>query len=117
MTKPGTRVGAVLSANKDEVKFLGFGLYVGDEKPPGDIVFFGGLLSEIYERQPEFSRDYTNPKIQLDNGDVVWGCECWWGPEEEVKKRFLSDGRKVVEVRMEPIREEARAEIRKEKSG
>ncbi len=26
-----------------------------------------------------------NPKILLDSGDVVWGCECWWGPEAEVK--------------------------------
>lgn len=23
----------------------------------------------------------SNPKIILDDGEVVWGCECWWGPE------------------------------------
>lgn len=21
------------------------------------------------------------PKIVLDDGQVVWGAECWWGPE------------------------------------
>lgn len=21
-----------------------------------------------------------NPKITLDNGDVIWGYECWWSP-------------------------------------
>ena len=25
-----------------------------------------------------------NPKIRLDSGEVVWGYECWWGPEEKV---------------------------------
>jgi hypothetical protein len=32
---PGERVAAVLSATKEEVRFLGFGVYVGDEHPPG----------------------------------------------------------------------------------
>jgi hypothetical protein len=25
-----------------------------------------------------------NPKIQLDNGKVVWGYQVWWGPEKHV---------------------------------
>ena len=106
----GMRVGAVLSADDAEVQFLGYGVYQGDEKPPGDLVFLGGLMQDMYDQHPEFERDHTNPKILLDNGDVVWGCECWGGPEDEIKKR-LTDGRKIVEVRIGPIRDEARQEI------
>jgi len=29
-----------------------------------------------------------SPKIRLDNGSVVWGCECWWGPETPVRHRL-----------------------------
>lgn len=66
------RVGAILGANQDAVEFLGYGEYVGDEVPPPEI-------------NPLLNVGSPNPKIVLDNGDVVWGCECWWGPEEEIK--------------------------------
>lgn len=23
---------------------------------------------------------YTNPKITLDDGTIIWGYECWWKP-------------------------------------
>ena len=25
---------------------------------------------------------------RLTDGGVVWGFQCWWGPEEQVKKRL-----------------------------
>jgi hypothetical protein len=71
MMKVGERVGAVQSAGEKTVHLYGYGVYVGDEVPPS------GLLHEI---------GLTNPKIQLDNGGIVWGQECWWGDEEAVKK-------------------------------
>lgn len=37
-----------------------------------------------------------NPLIVLDNGDEVWGCECWWGPIDQWEK--VSQGRTVIEV-------------------
>lgn len=38
-----------------------------------------------------------NPRIKLDNDrGTVWGCACWWGPEEQVRKRIA--GRKIVMV-------------------
>ena len=40
-------------------------------------------------------RSRRNPCIELDSGEIVWGCECWWGPEEDFKK---SIGDKPVEV-------------------
>ena len=31
---------------------------------------------------------WKNPKIELDNGGVVWGYQCWWGEENAVMERF-----------------------------
>ena len=36
--KAGDRVGAVMSATKEEVFLFGFGVYMGDEFPPDDII-------------------------------------------------------------------------------
>ncbi len=75
--KPGDRVGAVLSAKDGVVNFLGYGVYAGDEIPDEKAVgFFAETLRLLGS---------TNPKIILDNGDVVWGCECWWGSEATVR--------------------------------
>lgn len=49
-----------------------------------------------------------NPKIVLDNGDVVWGCECWWGPEERYEQMVA--GRQVVERSMPELRAAAGVE-------
>jgi hypothetical protein len=27
-----------------------------------------------------------NPRLDLDGGGTVWGCECWWMPEAEFDK-------------------------------
>ncbi len=79
------KVFAVASANKDKVLAFGFGDYVGDEVPPPEIMGpFGAVPT-------------PNPKIVLDNGEVIWGCECWWGPaeNEEVINKWLK-GRELV---------------------
>lgn len=93
MTKPGERVYAVLSATSDEVSLLGFGVYVGDEVPPAPVgavrAVFGAATWEEFDRvvaedlggEPNPALRPTNPKIVLDDGQVVWGAECWWGPE------------------------------------
>ncbi len=93
MTKQGERVYAVLAATPEEVSLLGFGVYVGDEVPPAPMGFvravFGANTWEEFDRvaaadagcEPNPAARPTNPKIVLDNGEVVWGAECWWGPE------------------------------------
>ncbi len=77
----GERVGAIQSANGIEVHFYGYGIYVGEEVPPDG---FAGELG------------VKNPKILLDNGQIVYGQECWWGSEEKVKK--MIGERKIVMV-------------------
>jgi hypothetical protein len=93
--KIGDRVGCFLSVVHDTALFLGWGTYVGDEVPPNEghsslTAYLSGL------RQ-------ANPKILLDSGDVVWGCECWWGPEAEVKAE-CARMKKVINITMTEAR-------------
>lgn len=37
-----------------------------------------------------------NPRLDLDGGGTVWGCECWWMPETEFDK--FAGSRTVVVV-------------------
>jgi hypothetical protein len=76
MAKQGDRVGAIQSANGEEVMFYGYGVYEGDTIPPNFPI--------------------PNPTIKLDNGKTVYGYECWWGPEEKVRE--MIGNRKVAEV-------------------
>lgn len=77
MTPEGARVGAIRNEEDGQVNFFGYGVYVGRKPCP----HLDGM---------------PNPKIELDDGGVVWGCESWWGPEEQIKKRI--EGRKIVIV-------------------
>lgn len=82
-TKVGDRVGAIRSATPDTVELFGYGVYDGDIEHP--------------------ELGFPNPRITLDDGSIVWGCECWWGPEERVKA--LIGGRQVITVE---VRESAK---------
>lgn len=87
MANIGDRVGAILSANNKEVELLGFGTYLGEQVP------------SIEENEVLHHHGVKNPKIQLDNGSIVWGFECWWGPEEKIKESI--GNRKVINVNIE----------------
>ena len=74
MTKIGERVGALLCADDKLVQLIGFGVYVGDEIPPKEIGDLGFFVPP-----------WPNPRINLDNGFTVYGCQCWWGGENSIK--------------------------------
>lgn len=99
MTKKGSRVGAISHADKDTVYLFGYGVYVGDEVPTPDTGGFGQFLHEAKA---------TNPKIVLDDGKVVLGCECWWGPEEAIKQQIGE--RQVVIVDIDKARAKSKSE-------
>lgn len=83
----GDRVGAIRNADKTTVYMFGYGTYQGEEIPPkGTIGAFGIDMGEA---------SMSNPKIVLDDGNVVWGCQCWWGSEARVKEMI---GGKDVQV-------------------
>lgn len=85
----GERVGAVMSADEATVRLYGFGRYAGHEVPPPGVSFLGLDLHEL---------GHENPKIELDNGQVVWGCECWWGAESRVRKMIGERAVVVVDI-------------------
>lgn len=76
--------------NGDRSKFLGEGWYVGDVT-----VYFvrmpNGTLTSLPDAEKPPALDQLpkgarlvksddNPKIKLDSGDVVYGCQVWWEP-------------------------------------
>ena len=78
------RVGAIQKADAETVWFYGYGVYQGDTVPPESI---GGMFSRL---------GIESPTILLDNGYTVYGCECWWAPEDEVKQ--MIENRVVITV-------------------
>lgn len=118
--KVGGRVGAVSHKKDGKVYLFGYGTYEGDFRLEGEGVF--GSADEIEKEirdqaiqmkkacednkldfnlteddiQKTVDRFTKNPRIKLDNGDVVWGAQCWWGPEEQVKNAI--EGQEVIIV-------------------
>ena len=99
MTAIGERAGVLLSQDADVLTVIGFGRYVGDEVPESAV----GPLAEFAKRAGR-----VNPKIELDSGEVAWGCEVWWGTEEKVRsviQRHEESGGAVRTVTMASVRD------------
>ena len=90
-TEIGSKVIALLRAKDGVVESFGEGVYAGDFPLPDEA---GGL---------NFGQE--NPRIDLDNGKTVWGCECWWGPAETVRDKFPSDEWEWKEVDIDEYRQ------------
>lgn len=104
--KAGARVGAIIGGNTTRVEVLGFGEYLGEQLPLGA----GGVGPMLVKRKIQ------NPAIKLDNGDVVFGCECWWGPEHKLRSQieaWRAAGAEIVEVRIADARAAYEAQRRK----
>lgn len=96
MTLGKMRVGAIHCMDEHEVRLFGFGEYIGDEIPEPGVTFFGIDMHRAGR---------PNPTILLDSGVKVYGCECWWTDEGKVKR--IMEGKKVIEVDIRVLREEA----------
>jgi hypothetical protein len=78
--KVGDRVGAYKCFGEDETFYLfGYGVYEGMHVPHRSYDCTEPDQNEDVPREP-------NPRIRLDSGQIVYGCECWWGPEDKMKK-------------------------------
>lgn len=75
--KVGSRVGAVLSADDDVVRLLGYGVRVEDSVPSSSVM--GAVSTDARNKQMKV------PCLRLDDGGHVWGTECFWAPEQSVK--------------------------------
>ena len=94
------RVGAIFSFEEKTVIFLGFGKYI-DDKIPVEAV---GFLADIARKNK-----LKNPCIELDNGTIVYGCECWWGEESEIQqhlKEYKKAGYTIVNVNINDLRQD-----------
>lgn len=106
--KVGERVGVALGTRGRKVIFIGWGVYEGRHPVADDAV---GFRAEMKQCVPMDHEDRLNPRIRLDDGSVVWGCECWWGPEAIIKERldgWRSAGYEVVTRSIADIRAEVR---------
>jgi hypothetical protein len=107
--KVGTRVYAVSHADleKKEVYSFGEGVYEGDAVPDGtpENPAPGGWMGKMI-----VEKKTPNPKIKLDNGKIVWGCECWWGPEAMIKEETLRAGLTIIPVDIDEERAKIAAE-------
>lgn len=83
----GSEIGAIFSANGKEVRFLGYGKYLGEQVPSKE-------ENELFNEHK-----IKNPKIELENGSIVWGYECWWGPKEKIQQ-MIGD-RKIINVNVQ----------------
>lgn len=95
----GERIGAVFSAGDKIVEFLGYGRYDGEDVPGPEAA---GAMAEVLRKEK-----VANPKLVMDNGDVVYGCECWWGAERSIKNRidaWSGAGYEIREVRIADMR-------------
>jgi len=55
------------------------------------------LIGSDPENEPEeFWFPNKNPRLILDNGDIIWGDECWWEPYQESKD--IKDSEEEVKI-------------------
>ena len=76
----GTKIAAVAAVTETEVAFLGLGVYDGTCPVP----WMGGL---------------EDHKMTLENGDVVYGGEVWWGPANTMRDQ-VGEVRKINSARV-----------------
>jgi hypothetical protein len=104
--KIGTRVGAIFNTDSQKVYFYGYGKYMGTSIPKEAV----GLRANILRQEKR-----KIPKIKLDNGEIVYDCECWFGPKEKIQRILLlqmKEGRTVQMVSINEIRKKIRDEIK-----
>jgi hypothetical protein len=125
--KEGDRIGVILKATKDEVHFLGWGVYEGMHPKPGvtpptfeemmadpnvqkPAGYSDAQLREAYDKLmngPLAVMRYKAPRLRLDNGKEVWGHEVWWGRESEVRQHMRN--KRLILVDIDKAREDAEA--------
>jgi hypothetical protein len=106
---------------------LGYGTYEGDfivgdetstDPPPVGAVAEMHVALNAAREEGRFPL-MRNPRIRLDNGSVVWGCECWWGSEAGIRdmiEKRRAEGFEIRELDMNQVREKFLANKKAEAS-
>lgn len=97
-TQPGNRVIAISHGDNERRKLFifGHGVYEGPAIPTPENGPAGWMGEAMIEQ------GLATPMIRLDNGKVVWGCECWFGPEDVITKKY--EGFDFLEVDIDEVR-------------
>ncbi len=101
INKPGARVIAISHSKGRDMFYFGYGVYEGDFVPKEA----AGWLAEV-----AVNTETTNPRIKLDDGNVVYGCECWWGSVEGFKEKYPDVN--LIKVDINDSRERYRKETK-----
>jgi hypothetical protein len=118
----GTRVVAVSHNDGKELFVFGRGVFEGYFLPPSiDVTTEVAEIQKQYAIQrtvtPDLPEEFpaeharvalilaeSNPRIKLDNGETVWGYECWWSDVETFEKKAV--GYTLVDRDINVAREE-----------
>ncbi len=86
-----------MSIKGNKVYSFGSGIYLGELVPDyeGERGTWADSLKKI---------GLENPTIKLDSGEIVYGCECWWGSEEKMKK--MTEGKEIITVSVKDLKED-----------
>lgn len=95
MASVGERVGCIFAKQDEHVAFFGYGVRLPDRIPTEAVGFLADYLRE---------NKRENPCLLLDSGEIVYGCECWWGSEAEVKR--LLENKTMHLINIEDIRKQ-----------
>lgn len=125
----GDRVGALSHSDSDTqtIYVFGYGKYIGRRLPAEAPNVIGQAICMAAKEALEHGKKlcdesgadfsivekgvidhYGNPCIELDNGKLVYGCECWWTSEAVVKDQ-VSRFPNVVELDIDVARATATA--------
>lgn len=99
----GARVGAILGAENNVIRLIGFGVRLEDAVPETAAGFMARLMC---------ASEVKNPQLMMDDGTIVWGCECWWGDEALMKEKmaqYVEAGWTVEPADLEAAREGVKA--------
>lgn len=94
--------------------FIGWGYYIGDHIRPKGI---GRNLDWLYRNLNMSAEEKTqlqnqpNPKIVLENGKIIWGCECFWMDRELTEKILAARGEQIKRATVEQMRGEFYAHL------
>lgn len=98
----GDRVATWQSADSEEIRFIGYGVY------EGNFILDDTAVGVTSKKVLALGFPVPVPRIKLDSGETIWGTECWWCAEQEYKDGLVDFEGKIVEVPLEDIRNQHR---------
>jgi len=102
MKCPGDRVVAIKSVSDKHAFIYGLGTYEGDFPVADEVT---GCFAKITREA-----GLTNPRIKLDSGKTIWGCECWWYFETEFAL-YVRIGYRITTADINEDRERAKEQL------